>query len=176
MESSKLINNSTTMCRNFPYIPAINCKQSTSKITSSQEFQTAKLTTVEESQTPKLIICEISKHPKLTISEEFQMPKVHKFLKIYQHPSSNFLNSKHPSSSQFLKISKHPNSQFLKNSKNQILTISKEFQHPSSQITISEFQTFLQCFFLFFHLIMPKSKSCNKITFKVFFSNSLMEH
>jgi hypothetical protein len=78
MESSNFINNSTTMCRNFPYITAINCKQNTSKITSSQEFQTAKLTTVEESQTPKLIICEISKHPKLTISEEFQMPKVHK--------------------------------------------------------------------------------------------------
>jgi hypothetical protein len=163
------------MCRNFPYIPAINCKQSTSKITSSQEFQTAKLTTVEESQTPKLIICE-----------DFQTPKAHNFwripnaqssqiLKTSQHPSSNFLNSKHPLSAQILKISKHPNSQFLKNSKNQILTISKEFRHPSSQITISEFQTFLQFFFFFFHLIMPKSKSCNKMTFKVFFSNSLME-
>jgi hypothetical protein len=52
-----IINNSTTMCQNFPYIPAINCKQSTSKIT-----------TVEESQTPKLIICE-----------DFQTPKAHDF-------------------------------------------------------------------------------------------------
>jgi hypothetical protein len=40
-------------------------------------------------------------------------------LKTSQHPSSNFLNSKHPLCAQILKISKHPNSQFLKNSKNQ---------------------------------------------------------
>jgi hypothetical protein len=90
------------------------------------------------------------------------MPKVHKFWRFPNIQAQTFWI---PNTHWAHKFWRFPNTQthnFWRTPKTKYSQFRRNSKIQAHKLQFLNFKSFLQCFFFFFHLIMPKSKSCNK--------------